>query len=206
MTALNPPSPSAPSEIESARLLALDQTCLLDTPDEVSFNELVTLAAEICGTSMSAFSLIASDRQWIKAAVGFPMRETSRDVSFCQYAIVQDDLLVVEDANEDDRFRNNALVIAEPRIRFYAGVPLGGWSGAHLGTLCVLDTVPRQLRPSQYQALKVLARQVQTQMETRVQQRHWRTLSASGTRSFRTCDRVMPVSAPSWTMRHFPPS
>ncbi len=171
MIALYPASPSAPSETESARLLAVDQTCLLDTPDEVAFDELVTLAAEICGTSMSAFSLIASDRQWIKAAFGTPVREIPLHLSFCRHTILQDDLLVVEDLAEDDRFRSNALVTAQPNIRFYAGMPLGGWSGAHLGTLCVLDTVPRQLRPSQYQALRVLTHQVQTQMETRVQQR-----------------------------------
>ena len=171
MDAFYPASPSAPSEMESARLLAVDQTCLLDTPDEVAFDELVTLAAEICGTSMSAFSLIASDRQWIKAGFGTSVREIPLHLSFCRHTILQDDLLVVEDMAEDDRFRDNALVTARPNIRFYAGVPLGGWSGAHVGTLCVLDTVPRQLKTSQYQALRVLTRQVQSQMETRVQQR-----------------------------------
>ena len=161
----------AQSEMEADRLLALHQTCLLDTPEEAAFDEIVTLAAEICGTPISAFTLLSSDRQWIKAAVGLSVRETSREVSFCQHAILQDDLFVIEDAHEDDRFRENALVIAEPNIRFYAGMPLGGRSGAHLGTLCVLDTVPRQLKPSQSNALRVLARQVQVQIEIRVQQR-----------------------------------
>ena len=171
MTAFNPASPSSHSENESARLLAVDQTGLLDTPDEVDFDELAILAAEICGTPMSAFSLIASDRQWIKAGFGVPVREIPRNISFCQHAIMQDDLLVVEDMAEDDRFRNNALVTAQPKIRFYASMPLGGWSCAHLGTLCVLDTVPRTLKPSQAHALKVLTQQVQSQIELRVQQR-----------------------------------
>ena len=171
MNAMDPSLLPAHSDMESARLLALSQTCLLDTPEEAAFDEIVTLAAEICGAPMSAFTLLSGDRQWFKAAVGLSMRETSRDVSFCQHAIAQDGLFVVEDANEDARFRDNALVIAEPRIRFYAGMPLGGQSGAHLGTLCVLDTVPRQLKPSQHDALRVLARQVQAQMEVRVQQR-----------------------------------
>ncbi len=152
-------------------MLALDQTGLLDTPEEAAFDELIQLAAEICGTAMSAFTLIASDRQWLKAAIGFPERQMPRDVSFCQHAIVQDEMLIVEDATQDERFRESALVTAQPHIRFYAGMPLGGESGAHLGTLCVLDTVPRQLKASQYNALKVLARQVQLQVEVRVQQR-----------------------------------
>lgn len=171
MSALSSTSLAAQPAMESARLAALEQTGLLDSPDEAEFDELVMLAAEICGTPMSAFTLIASDRQWIKAAIGLPIRQMSRDVSFCQHAVVRDELLVVEDATEDARFRENALVTAQPNIRFYAGMPLGGESGAHLGTLCVLDTVPRQLRPSQYHALKVLARQVQTQIEVRIQQR-----------------------------------
>ncbi len=163
--------PSAPSDTESARLLALDQTCLLDTPAEVAFDELVTLAAEICGTSMSAFSLIASDRQWIKAGFGTSVREIPLHLSFCRHTILQDDLVVVEDMAENEQFRDNALVTSQPNIRFYASMPLGGNSGAHLGTLCVLDTVPRQLKPSQCQALKVLTQQVQSQVEVRVQQR-----------------------------------
>ena len=170
MIAFDPASPSAQSEMESARLLAVDQTCLLDTPDEVAFDELVTLAAEICGTSMSAFSLIASDRQWIKAGFGVPVREIPLHLAFCRHTVLQDDLLVVEDMTVDDRFRDNALVTAQPNIRFYASMPLGGWSAAHVGTLCVLDTVPRRLKASQYQALKVLARQVQSQIEIRMQQ------------------------------------
>ncbi len=171
MNALQSLSFSSQSEMESARLLAVDQTGLLNTPDEAAFDELATLAAEICGTPMSAFSLIASDRQWIKAGFGVSVREIPRDISICQHAIIQDDLLIVEDMAEDDRFRDNALVTAQPKIRFYAGMPLGGWSCAHLGTLCVLDTVPRRLRPSQVHALRVLTQQVESQIELRVQQR-----------------------------------
>ncbi len=158
-------------EMESARLLALDKLFLLDTPEEDAFDELVMLAAEICGTSISAFSLIASDRQWIKAAFGTPVREIPGNLSFCRHTIAQDDLVVVEDMSKDARYRDNALVTSQPNIRFYASMPLGGWSGAHLGTLCVLDTEPRQLRASQCQALKVLTHQVQTQIEIRTQQR-----------------------------------
>ncbi len=163
--------PMLQPEMESARLLALDQLFLLDTPEEDAFDELVMLAAEICGTAIGAFSLIASDRQWIKAAFGTPVREIPVSMSFCRHTIQQDELVVVEDMSKDARFRNNALVTSQPNIRFYASMPLGGWSGAHLGTLCVLDTVPRQLKASQRQALKVLTHQVQTQIEIRVQQR-----------------------------------
>ncbi len=163
-----------PAEDEELRLASLGELELLDSPREVEYDQLVELAAEVCGTPMSAFTLVDRDRQWFKATLGLDVSETGRDVAFCAHAIQQDDLFVVEDASRDERFRNNALVTGEPHIRFYAGMPLAGPAGAHLGTLCVLDTVPRQLSASQRSALKVLALQVKVRMEKRLQERRLR--------------------------------
>jgi PAS domain S-box-containing protein len=152
---------------EAQRLAALKRYQILDTPPEQDFDELAMLGAQICGTPAALVSLVDFDRQWFKAKVGLEATQTARDIGFCAYAVCSKELMVVPDATRDERFASSPLVTAEPRIRFYAGAPLLTSDGYALGTLCVIDRVPRELSPSQVDALRVLARQVVSQMELR---------------------------------------
>jgi GAF domain-containing protein len=152
---------------ESKRLKVLWQYDVLDTVPEEVFDDLTELAARICEAPIALISLVDEKRQWFKSKVGITVSETSRDFSFCAYAITQSDLFIVPDATQDERFANNPLVTSEPKIRFYAGAPLITPDGHALGTLCVIDKVPRELRPEQKQALRILARHVVTQLELR---------------------------------------
>lgn len=140
---------------------------VLDTAPEPVFNDLTQLAAFICGTPMSLVSLIDGERQWFKAKVGLNASETPREHAFCQYAMRASDVYEVPDATADARFVNNPLVTGDPNIRFYAGAPLLSPEGQPLGTLCTLDTVPRELSPDQREALRILARQVMAHLELR---------------------------------------
>jgi two-component system NtrC family sensor kinase len=159
---------------EVQRLKVLWQYDLLDTVPEEVFDDLTDLAAHICEAPIALISLVDEKRQWFKSHVGVTTRETSRDISFCAHAILQQGLFVVSDATKDPRFCDNPLVTGPEKIRFYAGVPLKSPDGYALGTLCVLDKEARQLRPQQKRALLVLARHVETQLELR---RHARELS-----------------------------
>jgi diguanylate cyclase (GGDEF)-like protein/PAS domain S-box-containing protein len=163
--------PSAAQSLEADRLAALRRTELLDSPREPEFDELVEIAAAICGAPMSMVSLVDEDRQWFKAALGVDLTETSREVSFCTHAIQQDDIFTVEDATQDDRFRDNPFVAGDLGIRFYAGFPLSSPDGFHLGSLCVLDRKPHRLTAAQETALRTLARQVNARIELRQQRR-----------------------------------
>lgn len=152
---------------EAERLRALHELDVLDTPPEEDFDQIVELAASICGVPVSLVSLIDADRQWFKARTGIDVTETSRDVSFCAYAILGRDLLVVPDMRADPRFADNPAVRDSPGVRFYAGAPLVTSDGYPLGTLCVVDSEPRRLSLEQLQALRSLARQVTAQLELR---------------------------------------
>jgi len=152
---------------EEARLEALKGSGILNTAPEPSYDQLTELAATICDTPIAVLSLIDSDRQWFKSKVGLTFSETSRDVAFCAHTILGRDLLVVPDTERDERFAGNPLVTSEPHIRFYAGAPLITPEGHALGTLCVLDYVPRQLSEQQRDALQVLSSQAVAQIELR---------------------------------------
>jgi PAS domain S-box-containing protein len=142
---------------EPERLKALDGYNILDTLDEVEFDRITELASIICDVPISLVSLVDEKRQWFKSNHGLGVKETDRKLAFCQYAIMDSDLFEVSDASEDMRFFDNPLVTGEPDIRFYAGMPLIDESGYALGTLCVIDRVPRKLSDNQEKALKLLA-------------------------------------------------
>lgn len=152
---------------EEARLAALRQFKVLDTEPEEAFDAATRLAALICQTPIALITLVDADRQWFKSRVGFDDRETLRDVSFCAHAILQPGPLVVRDTQTDERFRDNPFVLKSPYIRFYAGAPLTTAEGYKLGTLCVLDTVPRMLFADQLTALELLSTQVMTLLDLR---------------------------------------
>jgi signal transduction histidine kinase len=153
---------------EQERLASLQSYHILDTAEEQDFDDLTTLASAICQTPIALISLVDKDRQWFKSHHGLSARETPRDFSFCAHAIARpEELLIVTDANEDDRFVNNPLVTGDPHIVFYAGVPLVSSDGFSLGSLCVIDQQRRELNLEQIQALKVIARQVIDKLELR---------------------------------------
>ena len=153
---------------EDARLRALRQLEILDTKAEEQFDALVKAAALVCGAPISLITLVDEDRQWFKANVGLGhATETPRQVAFCSHAILQDDLFEVPNALEDKRFHDNPLVTGDPHIRFYAGAPLVLTSGAHVGTLCVIDRKPRQLNLQQKEVLVHLANAASQAMEIR---------------------------------------
>lgn len=159
--------PAPTPEDEAARLADLRDYAVLDTPPEQAFEELTSLASAIIGTPMALVSLVDSQRQWFKSRVGFEPSETSRDISFCAHAILGTTTFVVEDAALDPRFAGNPVVVGEPHVRFYAGTPLETPGGHRVGTLCVLDRVPRRLSARDEDALRIIARQVMTQLELR---------------------------------------
>lgn len=152
---------------ESARLAALDQYAILDSQEEPAFDDLTKIASAICGTPISLITFVDAERQWFKSRQGLSITETSRDVAFCSHAIEQHGIFVVADAQADERFRDNPLVVGEPHIRFYAGVPIRTPAGHALGTLCVIDRVTRTLTAGQLDALVALAHQAEALLELR---------------------------------------
>jgi diguanylate cyclase (GGDEF)-like protein/PAS domain S-box-containing protein len=153
---------------ESSRLDALYQYQILDTDAEQAFDDLTILAAQVCETPIALISLVDRDRQWFKSKIGLALTETSRDLAFCAYTILQSEPLVVENARLDKRFAAHPLVIGEPYIRFYAGIPLITPKGHRIGTLCVLDQLPRALSATQIKTLGILSSQIIGQLELRL--------------------------------------
>ncbi|MEH3144007.1 MAG: PAS domain S-box protein [Methylobacterium frigidaeris] len=153
--------PSSPV-FDPARLTALEAHSILDTLPEQGFDDIVRLATRLCAVPVALVSLVAADRQWFKARVGFPHCETDLDRSVCKFALPEPDLLIIPDLAADPRTATNPLVTDDPHIRFYAGAPLRTPEGHVLGSLCVIDTVPRPagLTPEQGDDLRALARQV----------------------------------------------
>ncbi|TVQ96192.1 MAG: sensor histidine kinase [Spirochaetaceae bacterium] len=154
-------------ENETERLAKLAEYEILDSADEQDYDDIARLVTEICGTSLSTISFVDRERQWFKAGVGITAKETHRDVAFCAHTILGDDLFVVEDAFKDPRFEDNPLVTIDPRLRFYAGMPLITPDGYRLGALCAIDRIPRVLTEQQKDAMGILARHVVHLLELR---------------------------------------
>jgi diguanylate cyclase (GGDEF)-like protein len=159
---------NADGDAERERLAALHGFGILDTGPDDDFDTIARLAAGICDAPMAMVSLVDSDRQWFKARVGIELQSTPRDVAFCSQAIMTPGRpTIVSDARADERFANNPLVVGDPSLRFYAGVPLVTRDGHALGTVCVADTIPRTLTPDQLGSLTVAAKAVMTLLEQR---------------------------------------
>lgn len=153
--------------MQVARLRALHDYGILDTPREPDFDDIVRLASQICGTAISVVNLIDAERQWFKAEVGLGVRETPLETSICAHAILEEDFVEINDTLTDHRLCDNPLVIGDGGLRFYAGALLRSSNGLPIGTLCVLDHAPRELTALQRDAVRILARQVMTQLDLR---------------------------------------
>ena len=157
---------------EEARLKALRALDVLDTPPEAEFDAIAAGARHIFGCKFAFVSLIDVDRQWFKAACGLPASETPREVSFCTHTVAADDLLVIPDTHQDERFAHNPMVVEAPFVRFYAGVPLrmsvpGGDVALPIGTLCVADDEPQDPTRDKLEILAGMARVVEALLEAR---------------------------------------
>ncbi len=153
---------------EAGRLQELNRLSVMDTQEEQAYDDITRLAAEMSGAPMALISLVDGSRQWFKARVGLQARETPREHGFCAEAIqTPGQMLIVRDALADPRFAANPLVTGEPRIRFYAGAPLVSSTGHVLGTVCVIDTQPRDLTEDQLERLRFLSQQVVSMLEAR---------------------------------------
>jgi diguanylate cyclase (GGDEF)-like protein/PAS domain S-box-containing protein len=150
---------------ETDRVAWLRECRILDTEPETEYDDITRLAAQICGVPIAAITLIDEERQWFKSVVGIDIRSAPREASFCAHAILESNVLIVEDAALDERFAHNPFVVNDPHIRFYAGAPLVSSEGLALGALCVVDRAPRQMTEEQKAILKVLAGQVAGRME-----------------------------------------
>lgn len=153
---------------EKERLQLLESYSILDTLPETDFDNLTAIASVICNIPISLITLLDNDRQWFKSHHGLATTETPRDHAFCAHAIHDaDNVFIVQDAREDNRFHDNPLVTGDPNVIFYAGVPLTNSLGLPLGTLCVIDNKPNTLNEIQLNALKSLADQVMNLLELR---------------------------------------
>lgn len=180
------PAPRLPDDEARAELLrALD---LLDSPPEEVFDRITRLVATVLDVPVALLSLIDRDRQFFKSAHGLPLRETPRGISFCGHALAQQAPLIVPDATLDERFAGNPLVCAAPHVRFYAGVPVYSANGVPLGTVCAIDTRPRELSPEHLRALQDLAAVAQREIIHRESMRLSREVSEHSAEAVRASE------------------
>jgi len=156
--------PAIPPD-EAQRLQALHDLLVLDTEPEERFDSITAFCSTAFRVPIALVSLIDADRQWFKSRQGLDACETGRDISFCGHAILQDEPFIVPDALDDARFADNPLVTGEPKIRFYAGMPLRLSNGFRVGTLCLIDRKPRRLEPEDLVLFRDLARLVVRELE-----------------------------------------
>ena len=158
---------------EEKRLETLKSFSILDTLPELDYDNITTIASEICGTPIALVSLVDDQRQWFKSKVGIDVPETSRDVSFCGHAINStENIFIVQDARTDERFHDNPIVKGDTKVIFYAGVPLIAENGLPLGTLCVIDHKPHLLSQSQISSLQALSNQVMNLLKLRKNEKY----------------------------------
>lgn len=158
---------ASPLVNESRRVALLHALDLLDTPSEPQFDAITRLACRLLHVPTALVSLVDNDRQWFKSRVGLDATETPRNVAFCAHAIQSTEAMVIPDARQDPRFADNPLVTGAPHIRAYAGVPLRSKEGLALGTLCVLDSQPRDFNSDDLRNLSDLAGLVQHELRHR---------------------------------------
>ena len=146
---------------------ALAEYRILGARPEQCYDDITRIASLTCGTPISLMSLVDAEKQWFKSRCGFETKETSRDVSFCAHSIASPELLIIEDALLDERFKSNPLVIEKPKILLYAGFTLQAPNDQRIGTLCVIDRKPGHLSDKQHQIMVALSRQVVSLLELR---------------------------------------
>lgn len=157
-------APAQPDN-EALRIETLRQFLILDTPPETRFDNLTKAAASFFRVKIAVVSLVDENRQWFKSICGLDAAQTPRDISFCGHAILQNEVMVIEDALHDERFFDNPLVTGEPKIRFYAGAPLTVSNGVNIGTLCLIDSQPRTMSPIEIEMLSDMAKVVVGEIE-----------------------------------------
>lgn len=160
--------PTAPLN-ETQRLMSLHSLRILDTRSEERFDRITRMAKRMFGVDICLISLVDSNRQWFKSKQGLDACETSREISFCGHAILEDRVFIVSDAAEDSRFSDNPLVTGEPHIRFYAGYPIRGPQDQRIGTLCIIDRKPRVMTQDEEDTLKDLGALVEDELATTAQ-------------------------------------
>lgn len=154
----------APADDELERIKDLRSLNILDTPSEERFDRLTRMAKRIFDVPIALVSLVDENRQWFKSCIGLEVSETARDISFCGHAILGDQVFIIPDSREDERFLDNPLVLGEPFVRFYAGCPLKLSNNRKMGTLCIIDTKPRNMNKEEIELLEDLACMVESEM------------------------------------------
>lgn len=150
---------------EAARLEDLKELNILDTPISKNFERITKITQALFNVPMVAISLLDNERQWLKSTQGINACETSREDSFCSYAILQDEFFIIKDTLKDDRFVDNPFVTGDPHIRFYAGYPIKSKKGNNLGALCIIDTQPRNFTMEQLNCLKDMAGMTENELQ-----------------------------------------
>lgn len=151
---------------ESERLASLKKLQILETPPEERFDRITKLATKVFNVPISTITLVDSNREWYKSVCGLEEKEGDRAVSFCGHAMLEDEILIIPDAKKDPRFSDNPMVVGEPFIRFYAGVPLFSADGARIGTFCVKGHEPREITDEEKEILKGLAKWTELEINT----------------------------------------